>query len=75
MRRRVGPGIPILATLKDARQAGIPAIKNFNYEWDPPEAKGVPATLVSARGRDREYVKTYSLKRVGGGKETEDEKD
>jgi len=51
--------------LKQARQAGDPKIKNFNYEWDLPAQNRDPQALASARGRDPEFIATYSLKRIG----------
>jgi hypothetical protein len=47
-----------------ARQAGDPAINNFNYEWDLPSQDGHPHLLVNARGRDPTFLTTYSLKKV-----------
>ena len=47
-----------------AHQAGDVAVKNFNYEWRLPSRKDKPDGLVIARGRDPEFVTTYSLKRL-----------
>ena len=63
-----------LGKLEGARQAGDPAIKNFNYEWTLPATEGHPEMLVIARGRDPEFLSTYSLKRLDGGGEAEEEK-
>lgn len=48
-----------------ARQAGDPAVNNFHYQWDLPPKDGRPQTLVSARGRDPDFLTTFSLKRIG----------
>ena len=48
-----------------ARQLGDPAIKNFMFEWSLPERKNKPAAVAVARGRDPEFLSTYSLKRAG----------
>jgi len=58
-----------IGKVEAARQAGDPAIKNFNYEWSLPAVKGHPEMLVIARGRDPEFLSTYSLKRTGENKE------
>ena len=64
-----------IGDVQKARQAGDPAIKNFNYEWAVPAAEGAPEMLIIARGRDPEFLTTYSLKRIGDGSaEEEDEK-
>lgn len=55
-----------IGNLKAARQAGDPAINNFNYEWSLPTEKGDPEMLVIARGRDPDFLSTYSLRRVNG---------
>lgn len=54
-----------IGDLKKARQAGDVAIKNFNYEWTLPASKDEPAKMIIARGRDPEFLTTYSLKRAG----------
>ena len=51
--------------LKQARQAGDPAINNFIFEWSLPARKDQPAAIAVARGRDPEFLSTYSLKRTG----------
>ena len=51
--------------LSQARQAGDPAISNYRFEWTLPAANDQPAALVVARGRDPEFLSTYSLKRAG----------
>ncbi len=61
--------------LKSARQAGSPAINNFNYEWTLPAEKDAPAVLLIVRGRDPEFLSTYSLKRVIEDSETPEEDD
>lgn len=53
-----------IGDLKQARQAGDVKINNFNYEWELPATKDAPKTRVSARGRDRKFLTTYSLKRL-----------
>ena len=58
-----------------ARQAGDPAINNFNYEWSLPEEKDAPEMLVIARGRDAEFLSTYTLKRVGEAKDAKEDGD
>lgn len=62
-----------IGDLKQARQAGDVAIKNFNYEWDLAAAKTEPQSLVSARGRDPEFLTTYSLKRLAETASAEEE--
>ena len=57
-----------------ARQAGDPAIKNFNYEWSAAAGKDTPEMLVMARGRHEEFLSTYSIKRVGDVKDGKDAK-
>ena len=60
--------------LEQARQAGDPAIKNFNYEWRLSSEKGSGEALVIARGRDPEYLSTsYSIKRLAEDKEDDEE--
>jgi hypothetical protein len=57
-----------------ARQAGDVAIKNFNYEWTLSASKENTAGLVIARGRDPEFLSTYSLKALaaeGGEQDSE----
>lgn len=53
-----------IGKLENARQAGDPRIKNFNYEWEVPSKQGGARILVSARGRDPTFLTTYSLKKV-----------
>jgi len=48
----------------NAHQAGGPAIKNFTYEWRLAPQKGSGESLLITRGRDPEYLSTYSLKRL-----------
>lgn len=38
-----------IGNVEKARQAGDPAINNFNYEWDLPSQDGHPHVLVNAR--------------------------
>ncbi len=54
-----------IGELKEAQQAGDPAIKNFRYEWSLPARKDQPEAVAQALGRDPEFLSTYSLKRVG----------
>lgn len=61
---RVGYGE--VGDLKDARQAGDPLINNFNYEWDLQPNERHPRTLVIARGRDSNFLATYTLKKLDG---------
>ena len=49
--------------LAAAKQAGDPAIKNFNFVWSLPEEDGQPEMQVIARGRDETFLDTYTLKR------------
>ena len=53
-----------IGNLKQARQAGDVAIKNFNYEWKLPAGKNQPPTVVNIRGRDPKFLATYTLKRL-----------
>lgn len=53
-----------IGNVEKARQAGDPGINNFNYEWDLPSQEGHPRLLVIARGRDPNFLTTYSLKRL-----------
>ncbi|MFN2508627.1 MAG: hypothetical protein ABR589_07625 [Chthoniobacterales bacterium] len=55
--------------LDEARQVGDAAIKNFNYEWTLPAGNGSPPAQVNARGRDAEFLSTYSIKRTEGATE------
>jgi hypothetical protein len=54
-----------VGNLAEARQAGDPKIRNFNYEWELPAGKGQPVTTVIAIGRDPKFLSTVSLKRNG----------
>ena len=54
-----------IGNVEAARQAGDPAIKNFNYEWTLAAVPGHPEMLTIARGRDPEFLSTLSLKRIG----------
>ena len=58
---------------KKARQAGDPAIKNFNYEWSLAKGKDAPEMLVMARGRHEEFLSTYSIKRLGDAEQAKDD--
>jgi hypothetical protein len=60
-----------IGDINAARQAGDVAIKNFNYEWTLTPDKNNKAGLVIARGRDPQYLSTYSLK-ADGAEQTED---
>lgn len=51
-----------IGNLKQARQAGDPKIKNFNYQWDLAADGDNPHTLVIAIGRDPKFLATYTLK-------------
>lgn len=62
-----------IGDVEQAHQAGDPAIKNYNYEWRLAAAKGSAEALVIARGRDDKFLSTYSLKKLGGEKEEEEE--
>lgn len=53
-----------VADLQAARQAGDPLVNNFNYEWDLHSNHQHPRTLVIARGRDANFLETYSLKKL-----------
>ena len=53
-----------IGNLDKARQAGDPSIKNFNYEWDLPSQDGSPRLQINARGRDPEFLTTYSVKKM-----------
>lgn len=54
-----------IGALEKARQAGDPTINNFIYQWELAAEEREPETLVVARGRDPEFLATYSLKRIG----------
>lgn len=54
-----------IGDLKQARQAGDPKIKNFQYQWELPATKVAPAMLVIAAGRDEKHLTTHSLRRLG----------
>ncbi len=56
-----------IGSLEAARQAGSVEIKNFNYEWELPAEKGMAKVLISARGRDPEFLSSLSLKRLDDG--------
>lgn len=62
-----------IGLLEQAQQAGEPAINNFNYEWRVEAKKGSVEAVAIARGRDPKFLSTYSLKRLGGEQEPEDE--
>ncbi len=54
-----------VAALKRARQEGDVKINNYHYVWEL-EARGrSPKTIVTARGRDPEYLSTYTIKKEG----------
>lgn len=53
-----------IGNLERATQTGDPAIKNFRYQWDLPEAKESPAMLVLAMGREEDFLSTLTLKRI-----------
>jgi len=55
-----------IGNLDEARQAGDPAVKNFNYEWEVAAQNGNPRMLVSARGRDPTFLTTLSFKKMEG---------
>ena len=63
-----------IGVLQQAHQAGDPAINNFNFEWRLEPTKEDAEAMVVARGRDPKFLSTYSLKKLGGEKEEEDEK-
>lgn len=53
-----------IGNVKQARQAGDVAIKNFNYQWDVPAQAGNPHMLVIVAGRDSKFLATHSLKNL-----------
>jgi hypothetical protein len=53
-----------IGKLEEARQAGDPGIKNFNYEWELASQNGHPRMLVIARGRDSTFLTTLSIKKM-----------
>lgn len=57
-------GYDEIGALADAKQAGDPAIKNFNYVWTVPAKDGAPEMQVIARGRDPAFLDTFSLKQI-----------
>jgi hypothetical protein len=59
--------------VEEAHQAGDPKINNFNYEWRLAAAKGQTESMIVARGRDPEYLSTYSLKRLSDQSEADPE--
>ncbi len=63
-----------IGELASARQKGDVKIKNFNYQWELPAAKGQPRALLIAAGRDPTFLITLSLKNLENapGKEEKD---
>jgi hypothetical protein len=55
-----------IGSLKEAEQAGDPQINNFNYQWSLSTKGTNETTLIVARGRDPQFLATYSLKRLVG---------
>ena len=55
-----------------ARQAGDVAIKNFKYEWTLTGDRQNKAGVAIARGRDPEFLNTYSRKALGAEAAEED---
>jgi hypothetical protein len=53
-----------IASLKKARQEGDVSVNNYNYIWELAAHGKEPKGLVIARGRDPEYLSTYSIKRL-----------
>jgi hypothetical protein len=62
-----------IGDVQQAHQAGDPAINNFNFEWRLEPEKGSAEVMVVARGRDPKFLSTYSLKKLGGEVEEEEE--
>ncbi len=52
-----------IGALEAAQQIGKPAFKNFYYQWKLPREGAEPETIVIARGREPDFLATYSLKR------------
>ena len=53
-----------VASLKAARQEGDASINNYNYVWELARRGKEPRVLVVARGRDPEYLSTYTIKKA-----------
>lgn len=52
-----------VANLKKARQEGDASANNYNYVWELAARGKEPKGLVMARGRDPQYLSTYSIKK------------
>ncbi|HWT02225.1 MAG TPA: hypothetical protein VN256_18385 [Pyrinomonadaceae bacterium] len=52
-----------VANLKKARQEGDASINNYNYVWELAARGRQPKALVVARGRDPQFLSTYSIKK------------
>jgi hypothetical protein len=61
-----------IGDLKQARQAGDPKVKNFNYQWELAADKDDPHMLVIAMGRDAKFLSTYTLKSLEDSPPAED---
>ena len=53
-----------VADLTKARQVGDIAIKNYHYVWELAARGKEPKSFIVVRGRDPEYLTTYSIKRA-----------
>jgi hypothetical protein len=53
-----------VADLKKARQLGDAAINNYHYVWELAAKRKEMKSFVVARGRDPQYLTTYSIKRA-----------
>ncbi len=64
-----------VASLKKARQEGDASANNYNYVWKLAAHGKEPKGLVMARGRDPQYLSTYSIKKSDSNDEDEDSQD
>lgn len=54
-----------VADIDQAKQDGEPKINNYNYVWEvKSRGKNRPHFIASARGRDPQYLSTYSIKKL-----------
>lgn len=53
-----------VADISKARQAGNVTVNNYHYVWELAAQGKNPKCTVAARGRDPQFLKTYSIKRA-----------
>lgn len=53
-----------VASLETARQEGDVAINNYHFVWELARRGREPRLLVEARGRDPQYLSTYTIKKA-----------